>query len=334
MQVPLPSSATLASSLWVPLPFRLPGSTSYALTLPEGAVLDSAGVGVASATVASVRTSRDLSGPVPQVGGLVAPARPTCLHSPCTCHMPSPAHHEFTHPPSTLAVQGMAATTTTLAHQQPEVVIALDEASPTAGRGTLQWLSSLHSSSASFNMSLVAADEDPSTVAQAGVLPLDRGRYRVVGRTLHARPLYDLVAGDRYTLTYASDALRDSSGNPYEGGATQTFDIPAGIDHSPPFIASSEPAPGNSSVPVDAAVTLRFSEPVHSVNASAFRLWALHPPREIPTAAAALHNGGAVSLQPLMPLPSATAFTVEVPTCIANIHACAHRPGAHTRLTS
>ena len=133
------------------------------------------------------------------------------------------------------------------------------------------------------------------------------GTVSYSGSTAVFTPTTILVANALYTARIAGgvDGVRDLAGNPMSADYTWTFSTAA--DTTPPQVTATTPAAGGSSVGVNAAISVTFSEPVDQASI-AFGLRA----GGIPVAGSLTYSGTTAIFTPQNVLAYGTQYTATV----------------------
>jgi hypothetical protein len=137
------------------------------------------------------------------------------------------------------------------------------------------------------------------------------GAVRPLGATVTFEPSSPLAVNTLYTAVISTGA-RDLAGNPLAASYTWDFTTGPTPDTTAPFVVSTIPGRGAVNVPVNAVVSVNFSEAMDpaSLNLTTFTL------RQGSTAVPGAVNpqGAAATFDPSSPLTAATTYTATIAT--------------------
>ncbi len=132
------------------------------------------------------------------------------------------------------------------------------------------------------------------------------GHVTMVGTTAHFVP--DAAwAGGTYSASL-STGVTDLVGNPLAQASTWTFTL----DATGPVLLSATPADGTSELALDAAIVLKFSEPVSPASVNASTVWASGGGAPIELAFAVSADGASVTLTPVTAWPARKTLSLSL----------------------
>lgn len=143
-----------------------------------------------------------------------------------------------------------------------------------------------------------------------------RATYDEASRVITLVPDRPLTAGSTYTVR-VPNGLRDLYGNTSSSHVDWTFRVEP--DLGPPAIERIRPATGALAIPLDAVVTVRFTEPVDAGSLRAIRLTG---PEGVDVAGAIDYDAETrtATFRPAAPLQPRTRYEAAVPASVIDVH--------------
>ncbi len=142
-------------------------------------------------------------------------------------------------------------------------------------------------------------------------------RLEMVGSSLWIDPTLPLNYGTSYRLEWTAGAVTDLAGNPVAASTSYDFRTEAAPDTTPPNWVFALPAPGDRDVPLNANLSLQFSEEIARGSGQILLKTASGQLVESYSAATSSRltwSGTQLLIDPTLSLQAATTYRLEVPS--------------------
>jgi methionine-rich copper-binding protein CopC len=142
--------------------------------------------------------------------------------------------------------------------------------------------------------------------------------YNTATRVATLTPTGPLSNATNYTVNVTT-GVKDVSGNALAAQFNSTFTTAAAPDNIAPTIVSRTPANGATSIPIDANVTVTFSEPMDPATINTTTITLTPTAGGSAVAATVTYTGNTATLNPTADLLNNTSYTITVTTGVKDV---------------